>query len=355
MRSQAATIGHDALMDAVAVVVGTMVVTWVLASAIRTVVIPRPERVTLGWGLFAAARLIARAVADRISNPARRERVLGTFPAVTLAAYPAVWSLGVVFGFALVFWGFDVEPFSSAMVLSASSLTTLGFATASGDGLRLVAAVEAFLGLGIVALMISFLPTIYGTFSQREIAAGRLTIRAGEPPLPADYILRSHRIDTMGQLEDRWFAWEEWFVELGETHTTFPQLIYFRSHRPGRTWIGAAEAALDTAALVTACRLTPSSGGAETMIRAGFLALGNIADFLRIERDIDPGPQTPVSVTRQQFDALVDELEAGGVELTCARDEAWQHYRGWRVNYDQAVAGLLDQVGYVESHWQRYD
>ena len=42
--------------------------------------------------------------------------------------------------------------------------------------------VEAVIGLGLVSLMISYLPTIYGAFSRREALVGMLEVRAGLPP-----------------------------------------------------------------------------------------------------------------------------------------------------------------------------
>ncbi len=103
------------------------------------------------------------------------------------------------------------------------------------------------MGLAIVALLISFLPTLYGAFSRREVAVGRLTTRAGEPPNPVEFITRLDAIGQLAHVGDRWEEWEDWFVELGETHTTFPALIYFRSAKPDRSWVSAAEASLDTA------------------------------------------------------------------------------------------------------------
>jgi len=109
--------------------------------------------------------------------------------------------------------------------------------------------------------MISFLPSIYGTFSRREIAVGRLTTRAGEPPNPVEFIVRLHAIGRLAHIGDRWEEWEDWFVELGETHTTFPALVFFCSARPERNWLSAAEAALDTAAI--AAILAPTDAALE--------------------------------------------------------------------------------------------
>ena len=340
-------------MNAVAIVLGSMFVGYVLISAIRTVVVPRPERVTLTILVFTSARLLVRFIADRVRNEERQERLLGMFAPMTLALLPAVWGFGIVLGFTSVFWGMDVRPLPTALVMSTWSLTTLGFGSGSGDGVRLVAGVEAFLGLGVIALMISFLPTIYGAFSRREIVTGRLTIRAGEPPDPTTFIIRSNSIGTLADLQERWSAWEEWFVELEETHTTVPSLVFFRSAQPGRTWIGAAEAALDTAAIVTACELTPSTGHAEMMIRAGFLSLNSLADHFRLDHDPSPGQHTAISVSHDEFMAVVAELEATGVRVPKDHEAAWIDYRGWRANYDEAVTNLLQLVGHVDSHWDR--
>ena len=68
-------------------------------SVIRTVVIPRPERVWLTTTSFELARRAAQAVARRIANPARRHRVLGTFEPVVIDA--EVVSVGVACDFAL--------------------------------------------------------------------------------------------------------------------------------------------------------------------------------------------------------------------------------------------------------------
>ena len=66
--------------------------------------------------------------------------------------------------------------------MSGSSFTTLGV-TAAGDLPTTEAAiVEAVLGLGLVALLISYLPSIYSSFQRRELAVSMLETRAGNPP-----------------------------------------------------------------------------------------------------------------------------------------------------------------------------
>jgi hypothetical protein len=334
------------------VAAGAIMLVWILASAIRTVVIPRPERVWLTRVTFSVARVAANMAAGLSSDPVQRDRWLGMFGPVALLMLPVLWSLGAMVAYALVYWGIDGGSLLYALELSGSSLTTLGFVGADTTLLRMIAVSQGLLGLGLVALMISFTPSLYGTFSRREVAVGRFTVRAGEPPRPAEFILR---LDAIGQLQDvgrRWADWEDWFVELGETHTSFPSLVYFRSMSPDRSWLSAAEASLDTAAIISATGMVADGGQADTMIRAGYLALRSIADFFDVEPELDPADRDQISVTRASFDAVLDKLEAGGCDLPNERDDAWQSFMGWRVNYDRSVLGLAQMVGQVDSHWK---
>jgi hypothetical protein len=165
-------------------------------------------------------------------------------------------------------------------------------------------------------------------------------------------------LNAIGQLEhvgDRWEEWKDWFVELGETHTTFPALICFRSADPDRSWLTAAETALDAAALVRSIHLVADAGQADTMIRSGYLALRSIADSYGIQPEQEPDEIGGLSVTRDMFEAMLDDLDAAGVTVTADRDDAWVAFAGWRVNYDCSIAGLRERVWDLPSHWEDQD
>ncbi len=48
-------------------------------------------------------------------------------------------------------------------------------------------------------------------------------------------------------------------------------------------------------------------------------------------------PDEPISITRDDFDNLCQELLANGVPLKADPEQAWIDYAGWRVNYDQVL------------------
>lgn len=330
-------------------VIGTV---WVLVSIVRSVVIPRPERVWLTVTLFNVSRRIAHWLGAKVPSW-MRHKILGAFAPSVLLSLPLIWSAGLIASFACMYWAVGVGSWSESFGFSGSSITTLGFIPPPNGAAQALAVIEALLGLGIVALMISFLPTLYGTFSRREIAVGKLTTRAGEPPNPVTLLTRLNAIGRAHPIEEGWAEWEGWFVELGETHTSFPALIYFRSASPDRSWLTAAETALDTAALVNCLGFEARPGSAELMLRSGALALRSIADFYRVEPEMSQlgtGVDS-LSITRDDFDMLVDAIASAGVPVPDGRDAAWETFIGWRMNYDRSIVGLRALVGDLPSYW----
>src|SRR6185369_545 len=114
-----------------------------------------------------------------------------------------------------------------------------------------------------------------------------------------------------------------------------PALVFFRSPRSRNSWVVAAGTVLDAAALTFSAVEVPRTASVQLCIRAGFIAFRRIADYFHISYPPDPHyPQDPISVTREEFDAALEKLTAGGVPLRPDRDLAWKDYAGWRVNYD---------------------
>ena len=147
-------------------------------------------------------------------------------------------------------------------------------------------------------------------------------------------------LGRLDRLNEVWVAWETWFVELEETHTSFPALAFFRSPQPDHSWITAAGAVLDSASLVNAVVDIPHDVQADLCIRAGYLALRRIAEFFRIEYNPSPQRGDTISVTRGEFDAAYDRMASNGVPLKPDREQAWNDFVGWRVNYDTVLLAL---------------
>ena len=322
-----------------------------LRSAVRAFVLPRNTSDPIVRWVFRGTRAVFRLALLRRRTFAARDSLLAFYAPVGLLALLPVWLTIVTAGFTLMLWAAGVQPLSRALYMSGSSLLTLGFVPATGLAQMLLSFSEATVGLIIVALLIAYLPTIYGAFSRRETAVSLLEVRAGSPPSAVQMIERYHRIHGLERLTELWVEWERWFADLEETHTSLAALTFFRSPVPERHWVIGAGAVLDGAALVLAAVDVPRTAEAALCLRAGFLSLRRIAGFFRIEYDADPSPSDPIAIRRDEFDAVFERLAADGVPMVADRDQAWRDFAGWRVNYDTVLVALAHLTMAPQAMW----
>jgi hypothetical protein len=323
-----------------AVAAGVAIVAASIGSAVKTVVLPRASASRITRSVFLLMRGLFRIVARPSMRFDRRDRILGAYAPLGLMATLAAWLTLALGGFTLIFWGTDHQGWRAAFNLSGSSLFTLGFGRPEGLGSTALIFIEAAIGLFLLALLITYLPTIYAAFSRREVGITALEVRAGSPPSAREMIWRYWRLERLSEIHEVWAEWERWFVDVEESHTSHPSLAFFRSSHPDHSWITAAGAVLDGAALVLSSVDLPRDVKAEFCIRSGYLCLRAIADYFQIVHDPNPNPDDPISIGRDEWNAVIDDLAEAGVPLKPDRDQAWRDFAGWRVNYDRVLISL---------------
>ncbi len=326
--------------DFVALVVGISLVARAILSAIRTFVVPRATNDLVARMVFVWVRRAFDLATSRLPGHERRDRLMSYFGPFALMAMPVVWLLMIGAGYTLIFWAISSHPLDQAIVDSGSSLLTLGFARPEGFAGDVIAFSEAVIGLGLVALLIAYLPTIYAAFSRRELLVTQLESRAGSPPSPVVLITRLHELGALDQLDDLWQRWELWFAELDETHTSLTVLVHFRSPQPERSWVNAAGAILDAAALVRSAVAIPVDAHADLMIRAGCTTLRRITHVFHLPMDPSPTAESATRMDRATFEAALDALAGSGVPVTPDREAAWRAFHAWRVIYDEPLERL---------------
>lgn len=341
----------DVILRMVCFVLGGYVVIWTLTSAIRTFVLPRSDNVFLTRLVF---QVLLRLFELRIrwaKTYIERDWVMGFFSPVALLVLPVLWLTLISLGYMLMFWAIGVRPWYDAYLISGSSLLTLGFASVHNLAEALLSFSEAIIGLGLVALLISYLPIMFTAFTERETAVSLLEVYASTPPSAVEMLKRMHRIHGLDYLSEIWKDWERWFVELEQTHTSLGALVFFRSPHVGQSWVITAGTVLDVAALRASTLDMPRDPKAELCIRAGYLALQNIVDFFDIPFNPYPRPTDSISVTRAEFMTLCRELAETGVPLKPDLEQSWRDFVGWRVNYDRVLLVLAGLTMAPEAPW----
>jgi hypothetical protein len=342
----------DTAIDVVVFLAGVVLVVGAVLSAVRGTILPRATQNRLSRLTILAVREAFRLRAGRSSSYERRDRVMAMLGPVSLLVLLATWLVLILGGYALMFGAIYHQSPSRAVELSGSSLFTLGSTAPGSVGADLFSYSEAGLGLLVVTLLITYLPSIYSAFSRRESGVSLLKVRAGDPPRATTMLIRYHRIEEPGyRLNALWQTWETWFVDVEETHTTFSVLTFFRSPLPEQSWVTAAGTLLDAASFWVAAIDHPIDPDAQLCIRAGTLALRRIAALHGIPFEADPRPDDPISVDRSEWEAAVDELVEAGVGVVGDREKAWVAWKGWRVNYDAVLLNLARLVEAPPAPW----
>jgi len=339
------------LLRILSFIAGFSFVFYVLISVIRTFVLPRSAPDTLVRLVFITMRKIFDLRVNIEQSYERRDEIMALYAPFTLIILPAVWLVCVLSGYMAMFWATTGQPLYALYKLSGSSLFTLGYAVVDDFMSTSLTFTESAIGLFLVALLIAYLPTMYAAFSKREIAVTMLEVRAGSPPSAVEMITRFYRLGRLDKLGELWTTWELWFVDIDESHTSLAALSFFRSPQPDRSWITAAGTVLDAAALVSSTVDIPKDSQADLCIRAGFIALRHISDFFGIPYNPDPKPNDPISIRQEEFDDVYDTLAEAGVPLKPDREQAWQDFRGWRVNYDGV---LIHLAGLTMAPWAKW-
>lgn len=321
---------------------GLVVVAGTFLSAVNTLVLPRSSRDPMARFVFLKIRKLFELRCSMVQTFEGRDRILAFYAPIALLLLLIFWLFAIEIGFTLLFYGVGVSGgWYGAFTASGSSLLTLGFVPADNLAMMVLSFVEATIGLVFVALLIAYLPTIYSAFSQREAVVTMLEVRAGSPPSAVTMLERFNRLRSLdAELNNEWMTWERWFVEIDENHTSLAMMIFFRSPHPDRSWVTAAGAIMDSAALLLSAIDVPFNARAALALRAGYIAMRHIADLFLIEYDPEPQPGDPISITRQEFEEALDELVEAGIPIKADRDQAWLDFAGWRVNYDIVLLRL---------------
>ncbi len=321
------------------------------ASAVKMLLIPRNLGSLITTAVARAVLVGFRLITARVAGLHRREKILAAGAPAFLFTVLVSWIICLYVGFALMLLPFTRANVPVALRLSGSSLFTLGFATPAGAAPYGIVFAAAISGLGVIALMIGYMPTIYSAYNRRETLVIMLEALAGKPPWGPELLARQQLIGNVSYLPRLYERWTEWSADISESHTTYRTLIYFRSRYPENPWPLALLAVLDAAALHLS--LCPSSAPAEArpLMRVGYLAMRQIARTLGVPASDDPHPDDPLRLTREEFDDAVRHLVEAGWVFERKPDEAWPHFRGWRVNYELEAQGIAAHLDLVPALW----
>ena len=185
-----------------------------IRSMVRTFLVPRALQAHLSRAVFVTVRRVFRLRASERRDYAMRDRVMALYAPVALLVLLAVWFAVLLAGFSAMFFALgEVSPFE-AFTLAGSSMLTLGFARPPDDAGVVLSFTAAGLGVVLLALFITYLPSLYGAFQRRERGVAKLEVRAGQPPSGPYLIELAWTVGRLESLRALWAEWEDWFTDV---------------------------------------------------------------------------------------------------------------------------------------------
>jgi hypothetical protein len=338
---------------------GALLIGVVLNDVFNTVILPRPAPAQYRpAGLLTRwSWRVWRRYADAQPTPERREQRLGVFAPAVVMLLLGLWIVLLICGFAFVAEALadDIRPpladFGSALYFAAVSLLTIGYGDYVPVGFfsRITAVAAGGVGLGIVALTITYLFSLYVNFQRREVAVVTLDARAGAPPSGITLLETCAGFEGDGELEQIFEHWERWAAEVLESHLAYPLLMFFRSTHDHESWVSAIGAILDATTLL----LTTLKGGPRGQARAT-RAIGAhlVEDIGRNFRFADPGiDDAGAGIERVEFDGARARLGAAGYALVSDADATWIAFERSRAEYAGALNALARYLDVPPAQW----
>ncbi len=329
-------------------IVGAALVALMLSEFFVTFMLPRrvkrDPRIARGLNglLWRPWRALARQMA-----PPTADTLLGLFGPLALIVQLVVWALGLIIGYGLIEWAVTGGSLTTQALLSSALFLSAGAAEGS-VGLRALELIEAATGVGVLFIVIGYMPSVYSAFSRRETAVSQLATRAGSPPAAATLLHRAAGREQWRDLERDLQGWEEWAAELMETHLSYPLLAFYRSQHGNQNWLAALTAMVDVAAFVKATLPADEVEAADITFRIGRHALADLALQFRLD---------PVPVDRladEDFDDLFEIVHRSAATNT-DRDAARRHLDRLREEYEPNAQALADFLALELPPWFRRD
>jgi hypothetical protein len=328
----------EGVVDLLAVVAGLALVLASASDAVSTLVTTRRRR-GRHWPTQVFYRRTWRAwvAMGRRAQPELREGFLAVYGPLSLLGLLVTWVVLLVAGWAAVWWGLrsavpGIEGYLDAVYFAGVGFFTVGFGdlVPTGGLARLLVLVEAFMGLVTMALVIGYLPTLYGAYSRREVQLLSLDDMSDEATTPIGFLEACYASGGGQEVAAAFTEWERWCDEVFDSHTAYPMLAMFRSRQPGQNWLTALGVVLDAATICLAAVDSPRVAPAARLWRRASRTLQGLRGMpttLRAAPELD-GTATEEAPFREAY----ERLRGLGVPLH-PYEHAWADFRRLREAY----------------------
>lgn len=331
-------------MHVVWFIAGAALLVFTLADAMGTLVTTR-NRSGRYWPtnfFYHQSWSLWRLLGKRTRNDDRREQLLTGYGPVSLLLMLAMWVTLEILAWSFIWYGMsdafnDIHTHMDALYFSGVNFFTVGFGdiVAVHGGARALTLIAAFTGVTTIALVVGFLPTLYGAYSDRERQLLLLDDVSGTDVTAVGLIQANASGRDLSRLAPLFDEWERWTAAVMETHTSYRMLMLFRSRRTGQSWVTAVAVLAETSAMVLACLPEAPIHEAMRFYRRACELLDALYAASPVARKLPWLEPYELDDFRESYDRLAE------TDLVLRPfDEAWPAMQQLRDGYSRPLAAL---------------
>jgi hypothetical protein len=345
-------------LNLVAIAGGLFLVLVALRDVFQGVIVPRAENTVLRVShyLNRGCWRIWPWIAYRLYRDARRrENFLGTFAPFMLVVYLATWVAMLTAGWGLFFYGIreQLRPaglsFAECLYFAGASFLTIGYGDIVGTSTlaHMMSLVAGATGLAVVAVVATFLFSIFGAFQLRERFVVTLGARAGVPPSGVGLLIEHAQAKIVPELAQVFREGQNWMAEVMESHLAYPILTLFRSSHDYESWVGALGTLLDASALVlTTVDVSDAvRGQAHIAYNLGRHLTRDFTSYFGFKE-----AETVAGIDRWEFEKACERLTHAGYTLRDG-DETWRRFSDLRRTYAAHLNALAHWLEIPPVQW----
>ena len=350
-------------VHALFLVLGLALIGFTLLDAFVTIILPRSIQRT--WGIstlfYNVTWAMYHPMMERLPPGRLRNRLLVSYPPFSVIFLIALWATLLVFGFAIFFLGVSLAfgghrdiAFGDYLYFSGVTFFTLGYGDltpVTGPG-RAMAVAESATGFAFLAIIIGYVPVLYGAVSRREVGIVLLDSKAGSDPTACELLYRYADAGVMPELGGLLRDWERWAAEMLESFLAYPMVAYYRSQHDEQSWLQALTAIMDTCAFIEA--FLPNEEPWQKSVR--FQAKSTFAIARHVIVDLSyiinqaPLKKLPLRLSVEMRDLMVTRLQRAGMPLVCDPEQC-AHFVELRKTYEPFMAALAIDMLLTLPEW----
>jgi hypothetical protein len=203
---------------------------------------------------------------------------------------------------------------------------------------------ESATGVGLIAVVITLLFSLYQSFQRREELVITLDAVAGAPPSGVQLLETVAEKGMSGELERTFLEWRGWSAAVLESHLAYPLLIYFRSSHDNEAWLNSFGAVMDAAILVMSTVEDASVGVAELTFKVGRHLIEDFGWYLQLRQPDEAG------IEKEEFIQAVQRLKVAGYKCR-GKEQAWPEFQRLRSMYWSPLNELAHWLAIIPAQW----